>query len=97
MRVLRTPDERLAGLPGLSCRLRHAGAADGPRPAAGHPGPVVRVVRIVPAGRGLPAGDIPLPEVRHRSKDTVIDAGHLLEEDAGAAFGRPVAAFVCST
>jgi len=94
MRVLRTPDERLAGLPGPSCRLRHAGAAGGPRPAAGLPG---RVVRIVPAGRGLPAGDIPLPEVRHRSKDTVIDAGHLLEEDADAAFGRPVAAFVCST
>ncbi|WP_406674353.1 haloalkane dehalogenase [Nonomuraea sp. N2-4H] len=56
------------GLTGVTIVGQDWGGLIGLRLAAEHPG---RVARIVAANTGLPTGDIPMPEVWHRFRETV--------------------------
>ncbi|MGW2153149.1 haloalkane dehalogenase [Nonomuraea sp. NPDC001699] len=59
------------GLDGVTVVGQDWGGLIGLRIAAEHP---ERVARIVAANTGLPSGDIPMPDVWHRFKDTVAAA-----------------------
>jgi haloalkane dehalogenase len=87
------------GLSGMTVVGQDWGGLIGLRVAAEHPG---RVARIVAANTGLPTGDIPMPEVWHRFKNTVLKAPALdiarlvqagcrseLPEEVRAAYDAP--------
>ncbi|TDD02490.1 alpha/beta fold hydrolase [Nonomuraea deserti] len=87
------------GLSGVTVVGQDWGGLIGLRVAAEHPD---RVARIVAANTGLPTGDIPLPEVWHQFKATVLKAPVLdvprlvqsgcrtrLAEDVRAAYDAP--------
>ncbi|TDE41278.1 alpha/beta fold hydrolase [Nonomuraea mesophila] len=59
------------GLNGVTVVGQDWGGLIGLRVAAEHPG---RIARIVAANTGLPTGDIPMPEVWHQFKNTVLKA-----------------------
>ncbi|MBF8187392.1 haloalkane dehalogenase [Nonomuraea sp. K274] len=82
------------GLRGITIVGQDWGGLIGLRIAAEHPG---SVARIVAANTGLPSGDIPMPDVWHRFKDTVakapvLDIARLVQSGCTSALPEEVRA-----